>query len=265
MFLFITLSFFDILDILLVAFLLYQLYFLIRGTVAINIFGGIFLLYLLWMIVRGLNMTLLSTILGSFIGVGVIALIIVFQQEIRRFLLLLGTHQLLNKKLPFERFFTSGFTATSHNTLREIVRACRNMSKSQTGALIVFTTRSELITYIQSGDSLNASVSHRLIESLFFKNSPMHDGAVIIVGDTLKAARCVLPVDDDIVLPPELGLRHRAALSMSMETDSVVIVVSEETGKISVAKAGELKYDMTHEMLFAYLQKEFLQSLTKAA
>lgn len=258
--LFISLTFFDVLDILLVAFLIYQLYMLIRGTVAINIFVGIFVVYVLWILVRALNMNLLSTILGSFIGVGVIAVIIVFQQEIRRFLLLLGTQDIFNRKFPFEKYFNKNFASTSNNTLKEIVRACRNMSKTKTGALIVFSTRSELASYVQTGDLLNAVVSHRLLEAIFFHNSPMHDGAVIVVGDKIKAARCVLPIDDDLVLAPELGLRHRAALSMSNETDAIVVTVSEETGFISFAKAGLLKRNVTHEELFAYLKNEFTQT-----
>ncbi|MCP4356251.1 MAG: TIGR00159 family protein [Proteobacteria bacterium] len=259
MLLFISLRFLDIVDILLVAFLLYQLYFLIRGTVAINIFAGIFLVYLLWLLVRAINMSLLSTILGSFIGLGVLAVIIVFQQEIRRFLLLLGTQDIFNKRFSFQKYFGKDITVTSTNTLREITRACRNMAETKTGALIVFTTRSELVQYIQSGDVINAIVSHRLLESLFFKNSPMHDGAVIIVGDGIKAARCVLPIDDDLILPASLGLRHRAAISMSNETDAVIVTVSEETGYISYAKAGTLKRDVSHESLYAFLKKEFIQ------
>lgn len=261
--LFISLRFLDILDILLVAFLLYQLYVLIKGTVAINIFAGIFLVYLLWLIVKAANMSLLSTILGSFIGVGVIAVIIVFQQELRRFLLLVGTQDIFNKRFSFQKYFGKSITVTSTNTLREIVRACRNMAKTKTGALIVFTTHSELVQYIQSGDTINGAVSHRLLESLFFKNSPMHDGAVIIIGDSIKAARCVLPIDDDLILPASLGLRHRAAISMSNETDAVVITVSEETGYISYAKGGILKRDVSHESLYAYLKKEFIQSKHK--
>lgn len=261
--LFISLRFFDILDILLVAFLLYQLYFLIRGTVAINIFSGIFLVYLLWLLVKALKMSLLSTILGSFIGVGVIAVLIVFQQELRRFLLLVGTQDIFNNRFSFQKYFGKNITVTSTNTLREISRACRNMAQTKTGALIVFTTRSELIQYIQSGDTINADVSHRLLEAIFFKNSPMHDGAAIIVGDTVKAARCVLPIDDDMILPASLGLRHRAAISMSNETDAVIITVSEETGYISYAKAGTLKRDVSHELLYAFLKKEFIQQKAK--
>lgn len=256
--LFISVRFFDFIDILLVAFLFYQLYRLIKGTVAINIFIGIMVVLLLWWVVRLLNMSLLSTILGSVIGVGAIAIIIVFQQEVRRFLLLIGNHEFFNRKNILQKYFAKNFTATSAQSLKEISRACRNMSKTKTGALIVISNKSELVTYIQTGDVLNADISHRLFEAIFFKNSPMHDGAVIIIGNKLRAARCVLPINDDIVLPAHLGLRHRAALSMSMETDSIVIIVSEETGKISYAKGADLFTDVSQETLFAFLIQEFM-------
>jgi uncharacterized protein (TIGR00159 family) len=261
--LFITLRFFDVLDILLVAFLLYQLYRLIKGTVAINIFYGIIVVLFVWWLVRLLKMSLLSAILGSVIGVGAVALIIVFQQEIRKFLLLLGTQELFNRKTIFDRFINKNYSPVNTETLKAIVRACRYMSKKQTGALIVFTTRSELNLFAQTGDTINADVSHRLIEAIFFKNSPMHDGAAIIIGDNLKAARCVLPINDDLNLPPELGLRHRAALSMSAETDTLVITVSEENGKISYARQGTLTHDVTHEQLYDALNKEFVLSYTQ--
>lgn len=255
--LFITFGFADFVDILLVAIILYQLYRLVKGTVAMNIFLGLILLYFVWLIVKFLNLSLLSTILDSFISVGFIAVIVLFQQEIRKMLLLLGNSDFVKNHLALDRYFnkTDDITA-SNNTLREISRACRNMSKSKTGALIVFTTQSELVTYVQSGDVLNADVSHRLIESIFFKNSPMHDGAMIIIGDKVKAARCVLPIDDNLSLPPQLGLRHRAALSMSNETEAHIIVVSEETGCISLVKSGELKHDITPEMLVTLLRSE---------
>ena len=253
--LFITFGFADLIDILLVAIILYQLYKLVRGTVAMNIFVGLMLLYLVWLIVKFLNLSLLSTILDSFISVGVIAVIILFQQEIRKFLLLLGNTDFMKKRFALARHFSdSGEFTTSENTLREIGRACRNMSETKTGALIVLTDNSELATFAQSGDTLNADVSHRLIESIFFKNSPMHDGAMIIIGDYIKAARCVLPIDDDLVLPPHLGLRHRAALSMSNETEASIVVVSEETGSISLVRKGEIKYDITPETLITLLR-----------
>ncbi len=254
---FITFGFTDFIDILLVAILLYQLYRLVRGTVAINIFVGLLLLFMVWLIVKFFNLSLLSTILDSFVSVGVIAVIVLFQQEIRKFLLLLGNTDIVRKHITLSRFFSnSGDKTVSSNTLREISRACRNMSMTKTGALIVFSTKSELVTYVQSGDTLNADVSHRLIESIFFKNSPMHDGAMIILGDKIKAARCVLPIDDNLVLPPQLGLRHRAALSMSNETDAIIIVVSEETGSISVVKNGEIKYDIPSQLIVTMLRNE---------
>jgi len=256
--LFISIRFLDILDILLVAFFLYQLYFLIRGTVAINIFVGILVILLFWWVVRILNMTLLSTILGSILGGGVVIIIIVFQQEIRRFLLLIGNHEYFNRKSFLQKYFASSFNNTSSQSLKQITNACRHMSKSKVGALIVISNRSELITYIQTGDVLNAEISHRLLESIFFKNSPMHDGAVIIVNNKIRAARCVLPINDDIVLPAHFGLRHRAALSMAMETDSIVIIVSEETGNISYAKGSHLTTNVSHETLFAFLIQEFM-------
>ncbi len=258
--LFISLRFFDIIDILLVAFLLYQLYMLIKGTVALKIFIGLFVIYLFWLVVKAMNMTLLSTILGSFIGVGAIAVIVVFQQELRRFLLMLGTNDFLNKHFDFSKHFSKDIASTSTKVLKEIVRACDDMSQTKTGALIVFTTKSELTQYIQTGDAINGGVSHRLLETLFFKNSPMHDGAVIIIGNTVKAARCVLPIDDDLVIPPHLGLRHRAALSMSNETDAVIITVSEETGKISYAQKGTLKNDVSQNELFSFLKDQFLNN-----
>ena len=255
--LFITFGFADFIDILLVAIILYQLYKLVHGTVAMNIFVGLMLLYLVWLIVKFLNLSLLSTILDSFISVGVIAVIVLFQQEIRKFLLLLGNTDFVKSRFAFTRYFSNDNSySTTGKTLREVSRACRNMSKTKTGALIVMSTKSELTTYVQSGDTLNADVTHRLIESIFFKNSPMHDGARISIGDHINAARCVLPIDDDLVLPPQFGLRHRAAISMSNETEASIIVVSEETGSISLVRKGEIKYDITPETLVSLLRDD---------
>jgi len=256
--LFISMRFLDILDILLVAFLMHSLYKLVKGTIAMNIFIGIIVVLFIWWFVRLLGMNLLSSILGSVIGVGSIAVIIVFQQEIRRFLLILGTQDVLNKRNPLKKYFKDNYSTISNDVLKEIVKACRNMSKSKTGALIVLSVKSELPTYIQSGDLINADVNNRLLEAIFFKNSPMHDGAVIIVGERIEAARCVLPIDDNIVLPPHMGLRHRAAISMAMETDTVIIIVSEETGAISYVKGTDMKTEISHETLFALLIKEFV-------
>lgn len=258
---FITLRFLDVIDIMLFAFLLYEIYMLLRGSVAINIFFGIFVVYLVYLVVRGLRMQLLSSMLGQFIGVGVIALIIVFQQELRRFLLLLGTHELLSRKFSFQRFLNPGISATSSTSIKAIVLACRNLAKTNTGALIVMATQSDLRQYSQTGEAINADINNRLLESLFFKNSPLHDGAIIVVGNKIKAAKCILPVHEELNLPEEVGLRHRAAVSMSSESDALVLIVSEERGKISYARGGTLKTDidsieLTHLLKETYKQDE---------
>ncbi len=244
--LFITIRALDVIDVLLVALLLYQIYMLIRGTVAINIFVGIFVLYMIWLIVKALNMELLSNILGQIIGVGVIALIIVFQQEIRRFLLFIGTRYLSKNRFSLENFlFPKQKNIIAPVNIDAIVKAARHLSDSKTGALIVIARKSELQLYAETGDIIDAETSSRLIENIFFKNSPMHDGALIIVNDKIKAARCVLPVTDNINLPAHYGMRHRAALGMTENTDSLVVVVSEETGKISFVLNGSIKYGVS--------------------
>jgi len=231
--LFISVRILDILDILLVAFLLYSLYNLIRGTAAINIFIAIFSLYMLWHIVKALNMQLLSGILGQIIGVGVIALIIVFQQEIRRFLLILGTRYIANNKFSLDNLFFFKSKQIQRIKMNSIVNACINMSAFKIGALIVISRKSELIEYAQTGDIINADTSSRLLESIFFKNNPLHDGAVIIHNDKIYAARCILPSSERLDIAPKYGMRHRAALGITEKTDAVVVVVSEETGAIS--------------------------------
>ncbi len=254
---FISIRLLDILDILLVAFLLYQFYNLIRGTTAINIFIGIFALYLLWLIVKALNMQLLSSILGQVIGVGVIALIIVFQQEIRRFLLIIGTRYMNNKSFSLDRLFSFGDKPSEKLRITPIVNACTNMSALKTGALIVITRKSDLFSFVKTGDSINAQTSSRLLETIFFKNSPLHDGAVIIRKNIIVAARCVLPTSEQLNLPPHFGMRHRAALGITEKTDALVVVVSEETGAISFAKEGKIETHIGPNRLRQILQMEF--------
>jgi diadenylate cyclase len=242
---FITMRILDVLDILLVAFLLYRLYMAIKGTAAFNIFLGIFFFYITWVIIDGLNMELTGAIMGYVIGAGVLALIVVFQQEIRKFFLLVGTkYNLLNKGFTFDHLFNSDSTTISNEQVKKIVAACEVMGKSKLGALIVLTNKAELNEYIDTGEKINAEVSEALIETIFFKNTPLHDGAMIIQGGIIKAARCVLPVSNKKLKNEKLGLRHRAALGMSQATDAQVIVVSEETGKISHAFNGKLKEDV---------------------
>lgn len=251
--LFITIRILDVIDIILVAFLLYQLYRLIRGTVAINIFGGIALLYVVWLVVRALNMELLSNILGQVLGVGVIALIVVFQQEIRKFLLMIGSRYVNKNFFSIENLFFSHKEDKPKVKVDAIVQACSNMSGTKTGALIVIARRSGLELYSETGDIIDAETSSRLLENLFFKNSPLHDGAVIIVGDRIHAARCVLPVSDNLNLPPQYGMRHKSAIGLSEVTDALVVLVSEETGKISVAHNGKIRYGLSPNELAEYL------------
>lgn len=254
---FITLGLFDILDILLVAFLLYQVYMLIKGTVAINIFVGLSLFYLMWLLVRALNMELLSSILGQFIGVGVIALIIVFQQEIRRFLLILGSKYNVSQKFNLNNWFALDDSGLREKEIKSIVSACEHMSKTKTGALIVIAKNTDLQSYAETGEILKARVSNSLLETIFFKNSPLHDGAVIFSNNRLLAARCILPVTDNTNIPGSLGLRHRAAIGMSQATDSHVITVSEETGNISYVMGGNIKVRISSAELRKFLKGDF--------
>jgi len=254
---FIHIRFLDLIDIFLVALLLYQLYILIRGTVAFNIFLGIAAIYLFWWVFRALKMELISSIIGQVIGVGVIALIIVFQQEIRRFLIYIGSRYIKGNKISFERFFNMQLDSKPAVRIKSVVKAAMQLSQDQTGALIVIRKRSNLDMFIESGDVLNADTSSRLIISIFNKFSPLHDGAVIIDNEKIRAARVVLPVTEKLDLPPEYGLRHKAALGISEVTDSFVIVVSEETGEISVAEEGKIQKNITLKGLMEKMETRF--------
>ncbi|MGB0404551.1 MAG: diadenylate cyclase CdaA [Salibacteraceae bacterium] len=238
---FIHINFLDIVDITLVAFLIYQVYQIARGTVAIKIFMGIFLIYLFWKIVEALHMELLSEILGQFIGVGVVVLIIVFQQEIRKFLLMIGNTDLLNSRRFKGNIFHFGKKDDLDIPLNidEIATACVNMAKTKTGALIVISLGRDIDIFLGSGEILNSRVSSALLESIFWKNTPLHDGAVLIRDNQILAARCVLPVSENRDISADLGMRHRAALGVSEQTGAVTIIVSEQTGYISTFKGGE--------------------------
>ncbi len=256
---FITIRWLDGIDIFLVAILIYQLYKLVKGTVAINIFIGILSFYFLWLIVKVLKMQLLSSILGQFIGVGVIAIIIVFQQELRRFLLVIGTTGFFNRDKIKKSLLIFNWTNKKPQAvnINALIKACSSMSETYTGALIVINTSSDLKFYANTGDIIDAIVSKRLIESIFFKNNPMHDGAIIISGNRIKACRCVLPVTDNNSFPAHLGMRHRAALGITEASDAIAIVVSEQTGSISFSKNGELKTNIDAEDLKKLLEEEF--------
>ena len=248
----------DILDILLVAFLLFQLYKLIKGTVAIRIFIGIAAIYLMWKLVEALQMELLGEILGQFIGVGVLAVIIVFQQELRRFLLMIGNTKFFSKDGVL-KFNWINEENVAEVKISEIVKACEEMAKTKTGAIIVITRENGLPNYIDTGEIINAKTSNLFLQSIFFKNSPLHDGAVIITGETIKAARCVLPATENDSFPSNLGMRHRAAVGITENTDSIAIVVSEEKGKISVAHNGKLEISLSAKQLKEFLQKKLHQ------
>jgi diadenylate cyclase len=255
--LFIKIRILDVIDILLVAYLMFQVYLLIRGTAAMNIFIGILSVYLLWIIVKALNMQLLGSILGQVIGVGVIALIVVFQQEIRRFLIYIGNQYFNRNPFSFEKVFPVAFTSPPPVKTKSIMKACVNMARTKTGALIVIGRKSELSIYTETGDILEATTSSRLIESIFNKNSPLHDGAVIIIHDKIVAARCVLPISENPNLPPDYGLRHRAALGMAEHTDSLIIIVSEQTGSLSIAENGKIIANIDPKELSFKLGEEF--------
>jgi diadenylate cyclase len=252
--LFIHIRFLDLIDIFLVAIIFYQIYRLVKGTVAFNIFMGIFIIFAVWLLVRALKMELLGSILGQLFGVGTIAIIIVFQQEVRRFLLMLGSRYRANKRFSLENLFSSQFKFASESSLHSIVDACRQMSLNRTGALIVLARESELIEYIETGEVIDADISTELLKSIFFKNAPLHDGAVIIRLNRIKAARCILPVSQNLEISPVLGLRHRAAVGITEQTDAYVIVVSEETGRISIASNGKLKEAIPPDELFKMLE-----------
>ena len=255
--LFIHIRLLDILDILLVAILLYQLYMLVRGTVALNIIIVIAVIYLFWWVVRALQMELLSSIIGQVIGVGVIALIIVFQQEIRRFLIYMGSRYVDGNVFSLDRIFKMRFEPKARIPIKSVLKAVMQMSQTKTGALIVIRRKSNLKMYTESAEKLNSFTSSRLITSIFNKNGPLHDGAIVIDRDLLVAARVILPVTDKPNLPPEYGLRHRAALGISEVTDSLVIIVSEETGQISIAENGILQKNTGIKILTQKLEEDF--------
>jgi uncharacterized protein (TIGR00159 family) len=229
---------------------------LIRGTVAINIFITIFSIYLFWLIVRALNMQLLSLILGQIIGVGIIALIIVFHQEIRRFLLMLGT-KYMSKQFSLVNLVTTARDTVPEVKTKAIARACVNLSKAKTGALIVIGRTSALQLYAETGEIINANTTTALIECIFFKNNPLHDGAIIIIGDKIFAARCMLPMSQNLNIPPHLGMRHRAGIGMTEHNDALVIITSEETGFVSIAEYGKLTINITLKELLKRLDREF--------
>ena len=254
---FITVRVIDIIDILLVALMMYLVYNLIKGTIATYIFITILIFYVVWLLVKD-NMLLMGSILGQIIGVGAIALIVIFQQELRRFLILFSTRYLNKAGSSFDYFFTGFSSVKPVINLNAIIQAVMNMSKTKTGALIALKRRSLLDIYIESGETLNSATSSRLIESIFSKNSPLHDGGVVIEDDRIKAAQCIFPISENYSLPQDYGLRHRAAIGLSEQTDALVIIVSEETGDISLAERGEIK-TLDTKALLKILEEKLLR------
>ncbi|MCM1517877.1 MAG: diadenylate cyclase CdaA [Pseudoflavonifractor sp.] len=229
----------DALDILIVAFLLFYLYRIMRESGTINIFVGVLAFIVVWVVASEiLEMRLIGTILDKFMSIGLLVLVILFQDQIKRFLVELGSHQRWNFLKHLFRHNTKDRETDARRWVMPIVYACMNMSRSKTGALIVIEQTIPLESYEKSGDMIDAAINSRLIENIFFKNSPLHDGALIIAHDRLKAAGCILPVSHDTNVPRSFGLRHRSALGISQATDAFAIVVSEETGNISVAHRG---------------------------
>lgn len=256
---FIRITFVDILDIVLVAMLMYYLYKVLRGTHAMSILSGILLLFIVYIVVRALNMELLTSIIGSLTSIGLIALVVIFQPEIRRFLQVIGNQSRDRQKSFIGRiFFKNNTKEADLEYLNPLVTACSDMSASKTGALILIRTESSLQEIIDTGVTIDAVVSTPLIKNLFFKNSPLHDGAVIMSGNRIVAAKCVLPSTRSEV-PLSFGMRHRAALGASEATDAIVVVVSEETGNISVAHNGKINVGLSSTELKAEIMRLSVQ------
>lgn len=230
----------DVLDILLVAFLIYKLYELVRGTTAMRIFAGVVSIYVFWLIITALQMELLGQILRQFINVGVIALIIVFQQEIRRFLIMVGNSGFFTQKRGFWSWFGKGQRKSSTN-LHALSEGVFKMAKNKAGALVVIERDANLQSTIDSGKKVNADMGAILLESLFFKNSPLHDGAVVVRGNRIMAASCMLPLSANRDLPASYGMCHRAGIGVTEESDAIAIIVSEETGTVSIAHRGAIE------------------------
>jgi len=249
-FLFIEIRWLDVLDILLVAYLIYRLYYIVKGTSAINIFLGILSIYVLWKIVKAFQMEMLSEILGQFIGVGVIALFIVFQQEIRKFLLSLGNRDVfisIRKKGLFGKFFKDDNQDYTIN-LDSIIKACHYLASKKTGALIIVARKSDPNLFIIGGQEIDTNINSDLLVSIFQKDSPLHDGAVIIKDNRIEKAQCVLSLSENTNMPEGTGLRHRSALGIAEQSDSVAIIVSEQTGSLSIACESKLFYNLAPDL-----------------
>ena len=245
----------DMIDILLVAFMLYYMYKLMKRSSAVNIFSGIIVFLIVWIIFSQiLNLKLMGTMLNYVVNIGALALVVLFQEEIRRFLSSIGTSGRKHVLLDFLHIRKQD-KKTTHEDIMPIILACINMSRQRTGALIVIQRNEALTEYINSGDVIDANISQRLIENIFFKNSPLHDGAMIVRNKRIAAAGCILPVSHNVDIPRSFGLRHRSALGIAEKSDALAIVVSEETGAISVANEGVLYSDVSTDKLEVMLSQ----------
>ena len=248
----------DFIDILLVAILLYYVYRLMKESRSINVFTGILVFIVLWLFVSQiLEMKLLGSIMDKLVSVGVLAIIILFQDEIRKFLYNLGAHRRVKGLMSF--FRGNKEKEVDRTTLMPIVMACMSMGKAKVGALIVIERSVPLDDIVATGEKIDAAISQRLIENIFFKNSPLHDGAMVISQKRIKAAGCILPVSHNTDIPKSLGLRHRAAMGISQESDALAIVVSEETGRISVALNGKFHLRLSAEELEILLAQQMVE------
>jgi len=250
---------FSVLDVILIAIIIYQLYNLIRGTIAANIFIGLALIYVLYFIVPDTKMPLLAGILKKVADVGIIAVIVLFQQEIRRFLLLVGKNASLQRNKAWWRYFFGKAENEKDNyaRIKPIIDACKSLKQSRTGALIVFAKFYDEQFYQNSCEFLDSKISKRLLESIFQKNSPLHDGAVVISENKIKAASCILPLTDKTDLPLQFGLRHRAGIGVTENNEATAIIISEETGEISYAKQGRVKMNIGFAELEKLINKDF--------
>lgn len=248
----------DIIDIVLVAFILYYIYKLMKESRSLNVFIGILVFVLLWLFVSQiLEMKLLGQILDKLVSVGVIALIVLFQEEIKKFLYNLGGHHRVRGLVRF--FETNKNNTDGHKkTIVPIVLACMSMARNKVGALIVIERGAPLDDIVDTGDRIDARINQRLIENIFFKNSPLHDGAMVISKKRIKAAGCILPVSHNQNIPKSLGLRHRAAMGISQSSDAIAVIVSEETGNISVAIKGQFQLRLSAEELESVLTQEMV-------
>tara|TARA_B100000900_G_scaffold85578_2_gene69294 strand:- start:4460 stop:5206 length:747 start_codon:yes stop_codon:yes gene_type:complete len=238
----------DVIDIISVFLLAYLLYRLVKGTIAVNIFLSLTFFYLFWQIVAFFELKLLSEILGQFIGFGVIILAIIFQSELRKFLIILGKGKFLTQKFLFKTKYISSLD------IKSVVDACESMSKNKTGAILIITQIDDLNIFSETGVSINGEISTQIIESIFYKNSPLHDGATIIKNNLIISAGCILPISNK-TLPKKFGVRHRAAIGVTEEYDAIAIVISEETGTISYVKEGELFNNRTIIQLEQFLNR----------